>query len=155
MQPYIGGSFAPPLSDAKLAGYKSAVAALPASPAKDACASLLHCCGVWWGLPEPAGTKATAHPSGKGTIVAMSDGHKQALDEHIPWGHELDSMQNLFDGLPTGTEGEQFVDVDGGKVRRAIVTDPKAKAVRDMAFHLLWHVRELNLDREPLTADKL
>lgn len=27
--------------------------------------------------------------------------------------------------------------------------------IRNMAFHLLWHVRELNLDREPMTSDKI
>ncbi len=27
--------------------------------------------------------------------------------------------------------------------------------LRDMAYHLLWHVKELSLDREPLTNDQL
>ncbi len=31
----------------------------------------------------------------------------------------------------------------------------EATPLRHMATHLIWHVRELNLDREPLTTDKL
>lgn len=132
MQPRIGGTFAPPLSDELLNRYADAISALPACPVKDALASLMPCCKTWWDLPEPEGTLKRAHPSGVGTIVPLTDEHAKALDPHIPWGHELDSIQALFDLIP--------------------LTD---KAVRDMAFHLLWHVRELDLGREPLTADKL
>jgi hypothetical protein len=32
---------------------------------------------------------------------------------------------------------------------------PSQKSLRDAAFHLLWHVVELDKDREPITADKL
>lgn len=153
-QPRIGGSFAPPLTDELLAKYRKTIKALPAGPVKDALGSLMPCCEKWWDLPEPSGTKTAKHLVGVGTIVSLQDDHRHALDEHIPWEHELDAIQRLFDALPTGTTPpgqEQFVD----GVRRAVVTDPAARDLRNMAFHLLWHVRELNLDREPLTADKL
>jgi hypothetical protein len=132
-QPRIGGSFAPPLSDVLLASYQSLVAALPASPVKDALAALLHCCGVWWKLPEPAGTAQWAHPSGKGTIVSLQADHARALDDHIPWKHELEGMKVLFESLDPVSQHE----------------------LRNAAHHLLWHVVELDLGREPLTTDRL
>lgn len=132
-RPQFGGTFAPPLSDEKLIEYRVLADALPASPVKDALLSLLACCEKWWELPEPAATKQWAHPSGKGTVVALQDDHAQALWDLIPWKHELDATQSLFDAI-----------------------DPAAdRDLRNAAFHLLWHVKELDLDREPLTADRL
>lgn len=149
-QAHIGGSFAPPLSDEKLASYATLIASMPPSAERDACALLMTCCEKWWNLPEPAGTAARAHPSGVGTIIALQDDHKAELDPHIPWGHELAAIQALFDQLPTGTTEQPPTHKP-----RHVVTDALAHNIRNMAFHLLWHVRELDLDREPLTADKL
>jgi hypothetical protein len=133
MHQFIGGSFAPPLSDEKFAAYKALAAGLPPSPVKDAMAGMIRCCEAWWGLPEPAGTAVRAHPSGRGQVVALQADHAAALDDLIPWGYELKAAQELFEGI-----------------------DPaKDKAVRDAAFHLLWHVVELDRGREPLTNDKL
>lgn len=129
----IGGSFAPPLSDEKLATYKAMADALPASPVKDAMATLLTCCGVWWELPEPEGTARTPHPAGVGTVVALQDDHAKALWDHIPWEHELDAIAGVLETISNETH----------------------KALRDAAFHLLWHAKELCLDREPLTIDRL
>src|SRR4051794_16063177 len=127
MQPtHIGGSFAPPLSDDKLDEYTNRIESLPTRPVKDACATLLTCCKTWWDLPEPEGTASWAHPSGRGTIVNLQPDHAQALDEHIPWAHELQAIQQLLDGI-----------------------DPVAECdLRNMAFLLLWHVKELDRGRE-------
>ncbi len=38
---------------------------------------------------------------------------------------------------------------------KTVVVDAKAKRLRDAAFHLLWHCKEITTDREPMTADKL
>lgn len=132
LQPRIGGSFAPPLSDELIAKYTHMVDDLPPSPVKDGMSVLLHCCGVWWDLPESNGTKQP-HGSGTGTITNLEDDHKKALWDHIPWDHELNSIQALFDTIDPETQRD----------------------LRNAAFHLLWHVKELNLDREPLTTDKL
>jgi hypothetical protein len=225
-----GGNFAPPLSDEKLADYKARVAAMPASPIKDALAGLLKCCGVWWDLPEPQGTRTWDHPSGKGTVVTLQDDHKATLDPHIPWDHELDALGGapdgklgLFDlidadaaarnsqkvsawttsvlgdlvrkhlagadpeqvykalkaaeqlaaslpGLLTDDQKAQIAQLKAGAMafdaaaRAAISTKTysdlpypplESTATRDMAFHLLWHVREFNLGREPITTDRL
>lgn len=110
----LGGNFAPPLTDELLDRYGELTASLPASPVKDALATLHRLCKHWWDLPEPEGTARTLHPLvaydvvGEGgaivnkpapMIVAMSDEHKTALWEEIPWDHELDAMQALLDGV--------------------------------------------------------
>lgn len=127
---YAGGSFAPPLSDEQLAAYK-ALAESTAGPVGDAMRTLLKCCLNWWNLPEST-TVSKLHSSGRGQIVPLDEPIKAALYDDIPWDHELAAIQSLFDGIPAGH-----------------------KALRDAAFHCLWVVKELNLDREPITADKL
>ncbi len=98
-----GGSFAPPLTDAKLAEYKRLAEALSPSPIRDAMTRLLACCSQWWELPESAGTPTRPHASGTGTIVMLSPGNQATLFDHIPWREELDMFGTLFDTLPTGT----------------------------------------------------
>lgn len=140
MPQYYGGSFAPPLSDDVLAAYQQRIDALPNSPVRDACTALMACCRKWWDLPEPAGTPQRSHPSGRGVIVDLHPDHAADLDDHIPWGHELDALGGEKEGKPGLFDG----------------IDPvKDRDLRNMAFHLLWHVRELNLGREPMTADKV
>ncbi len=132
IQPGMGGSFAPPLSDALLAKYKAMVQALAPSPAKDAMAQLLHCCGVWWELPESNGA-SRPHASGRGTVVNLTEANKAALWDHIPWAHEIEGMKALFETIQPDQQ----------------------RNLRNAAHHLLWHVIELDLDREPVTTDKL
>lgn len=142
MRKQFGGTFAPPLSDELLSAYAATVNALPAGRLKEALNTLLRCCQAWWDLPESNGTASRRHPSGRGQIVDLSADHMQALWDLIPWsaasnGHgqpdELEAIQSLCDGI-----------------------DPvRDRDLRNLAFHLLWHVKELDLDREPLTADQL
>jgi hypothetical protein len=133
----IGGSFAPPLSDKALKEYEGLIEELDDNTAlKHALTELHKCCGHWWKLPAPKEEKArksTPHLSGMGTIIPLHDEHAEALDEHIPWDHELEAYQKMFDEI-----------------------DPVAqKDLRNAAFHMLWHVKELALGREPMTNDKL
>ena len=128
----IGGSFAPPLSDDILAAYRALIDALPASPIKDAMLTLHNCCAQWWEQPESTG-EGKPHPCGRGCMVALDAPIAAALWDHVPWAEELAMMQALFDGI-----------------------DPVAQRdLRNAAFHLLWHAKELEMDREPMTADKL
>jgi hypothetical protein len=161
-QPRIGGSFAPPLSDETIARYEELIESLPSGPVKDAMHSLLLPCKVWWELPEPNGAETARHGSGVGTMVRLQEDHARTLDEHLPWDHELDAMANLFDRLPTGLEELPAVGGEGVHpqakdhgLKRHAVTDPHARDVRNAAFHLLWHAKELCLGREPLTNDRL
>jgi hypothetical protein len=129
MAGYAGGSFAPPLTDELLAKYQASISGMDQGPVRDACATLLAACVAWWNQPESSGS-GTPHPSGRGSVVPLDYITKAALWELIPWTHEIDGIRSLLDTLPAGP-------------------------TRDMAFHLLWHVVELDLDREPITADKL
>lgn len=132
--------FAPPLTDAKLAEYRAVVAALPDARGdlRDAMGECLRAVEAWWELPESTRTDATRfrlRVGGRDRDVAftpLEDAHRAALFDLIPWPYELDAVQALFDKIP---EAEA--------------------ALRDAAFHLLWHARELCLDREPATRDKL
>jgi hypothetical protein len=127
-----GGSFAPPLSDDRIAEYE--LLAEEASPeVKDAMQTLLKCVKHWWDLPESSQAGAKPHPSGRGRIVSLDEPIAKALWDDIPWTRELKSMGELFDGISAETQRE----------------------LRNAAFHLLWHAVELDLDREPITADKV
>lgn len=143
-----GGSFAPPLSEELFVAYKAMIDAEPAGPVKDAMTQLYNCCAAWWNLPDSSGTGSKPHASGIGVIVPLDHEVRTALDTHVPWNHELDAMHGHdAEGAP--------------KVLEAI--DPVAQRdLRNAAFHLLWHVRELAIGpdhgewgREPITTDKL
>lgn len=127
----IGGSFAPPLSDELLDKYQALIAQSQGA-IKDTLTTLLTCCRKWWELPESVGG-GNAHPSGRGFIVELDHAIKESLWDLIPWPHEIKAMESLLNTLdPIGQ-----------------------KDLRNAAFHLLWHVKELDLDREPITTDKL
>lgn len=134
--------FAPPLSDESLARYRELASAQPAGELKDALDRLLACVSAWWELPESQPDhdhpRLAIRHRGKDVSVPLTpleDRHVAALDAVTPWPRELDYLSNpedsgLLDGLPPGE-------------------------LRDAAFHLLWHVKEIALDREPVTHDKL
>lgn len=123
---------APPLSDELLADYQGRILALPEGPVKDACDALWDAGKSWWELPE-SDHAPKEHPSGRGKVIELTDSLKGWLDELLPWDHEIKGIESLLDSI-----------------------DPVAdKSTRDMAFHLLWHVKELCLGREPITLDKL
>jgi hypothetical protein len=128
----IGGCFAPPLSDEKLASYKAILDGLPASPVKDAMSECYECCAQWWELPEST-NGGTPHPVGRGVIVPLDAPIREKLFDAIPWDHQLKGFASLFDGISNTTD----------------------KPLRDAAFHMLWHAVELFHDREPLTNNLL
>ena len=130
---HVGGSFAPPLTDELLAQYE-ALAQQAEPQVRDALGVLLKCVAHWWELPESTGA-GRPHLSGRGMIIDLDPDVAKKLWEFIPWPHEIAAIQGLLDTLPSDT--------------------PAHKSLRDAAFHLLWHVVELDKDREPITADKL
>lgn len=130
--------FAPALTDEQLRQYRSQVNTLSLSAVKDALDECLIACEAWWKLPDSTRQdvdRFRIKHKGKETtfsVTPLEEAHVESLCSVIPWGYELNSMQQLFDDIPV-----------------------EQKETRDMAFHLLWHARELCLDREPLTQDKL
>lgn len=132
--------FAPPLTDELLAKYKS-LAATAEGEVKDAMLQCLACVEAWWDLPESTrtdGPSLAIRHRGKDTsfrVTPLEAEHVKTLDAATPWMRELDTLSTprddgLFDGLPNGE-------------------------LRNAAFHLLWYAKELTLDREPLTLDRL
>lgn len=132
-RPRIGGSFAPPLPPERLRAYRD-LADNPETPppVADALRALAAMVEAYHNLPRRARAAATPHPSGLGQIVLLAQEEVQALWQHVPWPHECEGIQTLFDEIP-----------------------PEKKELRDAAFHLLWMAKELTIDREPLTTDSL
>ncbi len=133
--------FAPPLSDETLAQYAALIGGLPAERAElaDALRQCLACVQAWWALPESSlrGKRWQLRNTATGQDVEyletpLEAAHIQALWDVTPWMRELLAIEPLFDAIPLGE-----------------------KQLRDAAFHLLWHAKEITLDREPLTKDKL
>jgi hypothetical protein len=133
--------FAPTLTDEKLARYEELIAAEPAGETKGVLSDLLACVKTWWNLPVSQGTSKRTWRTlykGKDTLydeVPLEQKYVEALDSVTPWMRELNTLSTVngdgpLDKLPNGE-------------------------LRDAAFHLLWHAKELTLDREPLTQDCL
>jgi hypothetical protein len=134
--------FAPPLTDELLARYEAMIDALPddRGEVRDAMRECLAACKLWWELPESTRTadaqRFNIRHRGQDqtfSVVPLEKAHVEALSDAVPYGYELEAIQRLFDGIDPAAE----------------------KPLRDAAFHLLWHAKELCLDREPLTNDKL
>lgn len=128
---YIGGSFAPPLDAAKLAEYK-ALAAAAEEKVREGMTALIKMVETFRETPASTQT-GKPHPSGRGLVVPLDEAEVKRIWDVVPWQEELDLYAGWFDKI-----------------------DPvKLKPLRDAAFHLLWYGRELFLDREPMTADRL
>lgn len=130
---YVGGSFAPPFDDAKIAEYE----ALANGASPDVKAAMLNLLGVlkeWWELPESMRT-GTRHPHFPRAVqVPLEVGHASALQQSLPLKAELAELSNARD---TG------------------IFDNLTGDLRNAAFHLLWFANEIRLSREPMTNDKL
>lgn len=134
---------APALTDETLDRYRQ-LAAAAAGPVRDSMLACLVAIGHWWELPDSSRTdgdrlkllrRAAAGEPRSETVyelVPLEETHKDQLDDLIPWPHEIAAMQGLFDTIPV-----------------------EQKELRDAAFHLLWHLKELDLGREPATLDRL
>lgn len=140
---------APALTDETLDRYRQ-LAAAAAGPVRDSMLACLVPIGNWWELPDSKRTdgerlKIMRPVSGtfEGSsremyreivydLAPLEDSHKEQLDDLIPWSHEIAAMQGLFETIPA-----------------------EQKELRDAAFHLLWHLKELDLGREPATLDRL
>lgn len=127
--------FAPPLTDEKLTEYR-AIGQTQNAEVADAFKVMLACVDAWWNLPESKrtdGRQLTIKHRGKDTSYSetpLEIAHVKALDLVTPWMWELDALAAFLDKLPLGK-------------------------VRDAAHHLLWHCKEITLDREPMTMNLL
>jgi hypothetical protein len=145
-QPYIQLApprcFAPPLTDELLDRYAE-LAEAEGGETGVIMDELLACVRAWWELPESTRTDgdvlrvqldADAPPVEVAETPLTKELVKKLWDV-TPWMEDLNKLSNErgdgpLDSLPLGE-------------------------LRDAAFHLLWHCKEITLDREPLTKDKL
>ena len=127
---HVGGSFAPPLTDADLSAYKSILATLPnPSPLRDMFSVCLNAVNRWWFLPESSGDTKGKHAMGF-PVVELDGSIKTELFDHLPWDHELAAFKSALN------------EIENTEVRNAFA-------------HLLWYTVELCNDREPVTMDKI
>jgi hypothetical protein len=127
----FGGVFAPPLTADKLATYRE-LAATAHYQVRDAMLALCDMVAKFQETPEST-APGTKHPSGRGVMVPLSDAEVLRIWDVVPDEDELKLYGDRFEKIDAVTE----------------------KPLRDAAFHLLWYGRELFLDREPMTKDKL
>lgn len=129
----VGGSFAPPLTDELLAKYQLLIEAVSEkTQLREALNECMACCKKWWEIPESNGARVP-HMSGKAMMTPLDVAHQETLWDYIPWEEEIVIIDQQFEKLHPVNQ----------------------KELRNCAYHLLWHVRELNLDREPITADRI
>lgn len=124
----LGGSFAPPIDDAKLDAYQAMFANHAERQVKGYADDLIAMLRLFRETPC-SGESCEPHPSGMGHIQHLDDAEIARIFDAVPWPNECDTIGQVFDKL-TG-------------------------AKRDAAYHLLWFARELAADREPCTCDKL
>lgn len=129
-QPRLGGSFAPPCPPEKLVTYRT-VAASASPEIKEAMLALCDMVALFQQTPRST-LPGKPHPVGIGLIVPLAEAEVKRIWDAVPWKHECEMYQRLFDAIPA-----------------------EQKDLRDASFHLLWFAVELEKDREPLTADLL
>lgn len=147
MSKQIGGSFAPPLSDEKLAVYQELINLVPEkTQLREALDTCMKCVKKWWELPESS-SSSKPHGSGRGALIELDDSIKSDLWDLIPWKEEIETIKKLFDEIkPNADTINPITDR---------VIPNYNRDLRNAAYHLLWHVVELDLDREPITNDKI
>lgn len=126
-----GGNFAPPLPKEKVALYRELGESLLLH-LKEPFMRLCDMVELFYETPESP-LPGTPHRSGRGLVVPLTEEEKARMWDAIPWPHELDMYGQLFDEIDNATQHD----------------------LRNAAYHLLWFARELDLDREPITNDKI
>lgn len=128
---------APALSDELLSRFKSLIQSQEErSKLRDYLDTLLKCVEAWWNIRESTLETVTAvaqtgpTTGHKVQLQELDNGVIQSLWNTTPWMEEILLMEEEFSSL---TDGD----------------------VRNMAFHLSWFAKEITLDREPLTVERI
>ena len=127
----FGGNFAPPLSAQRAEEYRGFAKDLP-DQIREPFLRLVDMVVLFHKTP-PSPLVGSPHLSGRGIVVPLEDKEKSRMWDAIPWPEEMEMYSRLFD----------------------TISNEAQKPLRDAAFHLLWFARELDLDREPMTNDRL
>ena len=125
----FAGVFAPKLTSEGLERYKSlAKSELISRRSREYMESLIAMLELFWQTPE------STLPSEGDLIVPLEEAEIQRIWDAVPWMDECDVIGKEFEKIPAAGATTE---------------------IRNAAFHLLWYARELTLDREPRTKDKL
>lgn len=124
----IGGSFAPTIDEQKLAEYRTIASAVEDRQAAQYMTDLCDMVELFKQTPDST-ESGVPHPV-IGVIVPLAQEEIDRIWDAVPWPQECDVIGEVFETL----------------------TDP---AQRNAAFHLLWYARELSVDREPLTKERI
>lgn len=128
---HVGGSFAPPLTPDLLASYESIIARCTNQRWREAMQRLHAMATAFLETPESS-LPGTPHPSGRGVVVPLEQSEIERIWDHVPYDYECDAIGTLFSEIPESD-----------------------RDTRNAAHHLLWYAKELTLDREPITTDKI
>ena len=137
---------APPLTESRLAEIRQITGGVHDERLHDAMTMMLQCVEKWWSLPDSrAGDQVVKGVKKKRVEWEFDQGRtrvsEQPLEEQYvdalwnvtPWMDELLALEPLLEKI-----------------------DPVSqKALRDAAFTLMFFCKELTLDREPMTMDRL
>jgi hypothetical protein len=133
--------FAPSLTGDNLEKYADVISKTdPKTELGEALRKCLACVQAWYAIPE-----STRKTSEKFSILHQG---KEVSFGVTPL--EQEQIDALWDSTPWMRELNAFSTPAANGV-----FDSLAGELRDAAFHLLWHAKEITLDREPLTVDKL
>ncbi len=121
----FGGSFAPPIDEAKLEEYRQLAGNVSDEQASDYMLQLVEMLDLFFETGDSS-LQGSPHPSGVGSVVPLEDAEIKRIWDKVPWAADCDAMGKTFRKLQ-GVE-------------------------RNAAYHLLWYARELTQDREPMTT---
>jgi len=127
-QVIVGGSFAPKLTAGEVHAMSPLFSECDAE-VKDVVGILSRCVLTFLETPESR-LPGMPHPSGVASVVPLEEDEKRRIFDVVPWSWECDTYGRVLDRLPLGN-------------------------ARNAAYHLLWYARELTVDREPITVDRI
>jgi len=125
----VVGSFAPPLSDAKLAEYSDLAETATNHVIRGHMKNLIKMLEKFRQTPASA-LEPKPHPVGVGTVTPLEQQEVERMNDVVPTIDDCRRINDEFDRLPNGN-------------------------LRNAAYHLLWFAVELAEGREPCTNDKL
>jgi len=124
----LGGSFAPRITDDKLEEYRQLAGNVPDQRCSEYMIQLVEMLDLFNETPESS-LPGTKNPLA-GMVVPLEDAEIKRIWDKVPYMEECDLIGKAFDILPPGEQ-------------------------RNAAYHLLWYARELTLDREPMTQERV
>lgn len=124
----LGGSFAPRIDEEKLEQYRQLAGNVQDQRCSDYMLKLVEMLDLFYETPDST-LPGTKHPIA-GMVVPLEDAETTRIWDKVPYSDECDLIGKAFDILPPGEQ-------------------------RNAAYHLLWYARELTLDREPMTQERV